>query len=176
MAAEAPEVEVVTPEGPAVAPGVAPAPVVPPALPVVPPAVPADTSGALTALPPFPADGDVDKTTINASTDAFLNGLSDLARSENDQGIKRQVQLFTVLAKVITTNGRLISHDLTQLTKETGKLAEFLQQDVTAGQSCFEELRTAISGFASQFESLKEALLLMSANSKTAAADEKDVR
>ena len=176
-AAEVPEVEVPAPaEAPAVVPGAAPAPIAPPALPDVPPAVPANTSGALTALPPFPADGDVDKVTINASTDAFLNGLVELATSENDQGIKRQVQLFTVLAKVVTTNGRLISHDLTQLTKETAKLAEFLQQDVTAGQSCFEELRKAISGFATQFESLKEALLLISANSKTAAADEKDVR
>ena len=168
MAAEAPEVEV-APEAPAVGPGAAPAPVLPPAL-------PADVSGALTALPPFASDGDVDKTTINASTDAFLNGLSDAARQENDPVVKRQIQLLTVVAKVITTNGRLISHDLTQLSKETGKLADFLQQDVKAGQSCFEELRTAVSGFASQFESLKEALRFMSANSKTAAADEKDVR
>ena len=180
MAAEAvetPEVEVHAPvEEPAVVPGATPAPNAPPALPDEQPAVPANSSGALTALPPFPADGDVDKVTINASTDAFLNGLVELATSENDQQVKRQVQLFTVLAKVVTTNGRLISHDLTQLTKETARLADFLQQDVTTGQSCFEELRKAIAGFATQFESLKEALLLISSNSKMAAAEEKDVR
>ena len=137
---------------------------------------PAALPSASTTLPPFPSDGDVDKATINASTDAFLNGSSEAGSQERDGNLQKQIKMMTVLAKVVTTNGRLISHDVSQLSRSVDKLAEFLKQDVETGQSCFESLKTAIANQANQFESLKEALLLLGANSKTAAAEEKSVR
>ena len=99
---------------------------------------PAALPSASTTLPPFPSDGDVDKATINASTDAFLNGSSEAGSQERDGNLQKQIKMMTVLAKVVTTNGRLISHDVSQLSRSVDKLAEFLKQDVETGQSCLE--------------------------------------
>ena len=71
-------------------------------------------------VPDLPPSGDVDVATINAATDAFINGMVQAVVEENDPRTKKNFQMWTVMGKLVTSNARLMSHHLVQVTN-TGR-------------------------------------------------------
>ena len=61
-------------------------------------------------VPDLPPSGDVDVATINAATDAFINGMVQAVVEEDDPRTKRNFQMWTVMGKLVTSNARLMSH------------------------------------------------------------------
>ena len=95
-------------------------------------------------VPDLPPSGDVDVATINAATDAFINGMVQAVVEEDDPRTKRNFQMWTVMGKLVTSNARLMSHHLVQVNERLDVLGEWLRKDCESGQSCFEETRVTI--------------------------------
>ena len=127
-------------------------------------------------VPEFPLSGDVDVATINAATDAFINGMVQAVGEENDPRVKKTFQMWTVMGKLVTSNARLLSHHLEQMNEKLDGLTEWMKKDCESGQSCFEETRVTMAEFAKKFDVLSESIKFMSATSKTSAHDEAEVK
>ena len=128
------------------------------------------------SVPELPPSGDVDVATINAATDAFINGMVQAVGEEDDPRVKRNFQMWTVMGKLVTSNARLLSHHLVQVNEKLDVLGEWLRKDCESGQSCFEETRVTMAEFAKKFDVLSESIKFMSATSKTSAHDEAEVK
>ena len=127
-------------------------------------------------VPDLPPSGDVDVATINAATDAFINGMVQAVVEENDPRTKKNFQMWTVMGKLVTSNARLMSHHLVQVNEKLDVLGEWLRKDCESGQSCFEETRVTMADFAKKFDVLSESIKFMSATSKTSAHEEAEVK
>ena len=127
-------------------------------------------------VPELPPSGDVDVATINAATDAFINGMVQAVGEEDDPRVKRNFQMWTVMGKLVTSNARLLSHHLVQMNEKLDGLSEWMKKDCESGQSCFEETRVGMADFAKKFDVLSESIKFMSATSKTSAHDEAEVK
>ena len=77
-------------------------------------------------VPDLPPSGDVDVATINAATDAFINGMVQAVVEEDDPRTKRNFQMWTVMGKLVTSNARLMSHHLVQVNEKLDVLGEWL--------------------------------------------------
>ena len=51
-------------------------------------------------VPDLPPSGDVDVATINAATDAFINGMVQAVVEENDPRTKKNFQMWTVMGNL----------------------------------------------------------------------------
>ena len=127
-------------------------------------------------VPELPPSGDVDVATINAATDAFINGMVQAVGEEDDPRVKKTFQMWTVMGKLVTSNARLLSHHLEQMNEKLDGLTEWMKKDCESGQSCFEETRVTMAEFAKKFDVLSESIKFMSATSKTSAHDEAEVK
>ena len=127
-------------------------------------------------VPDLPPSGDVDVATINAATDAFINGMVQAVVEEDDPRTKRNFQMWTVMGKLVTSNARLMSHHLVQVNEKLDVLGEWLRKDCESGQSCFEETRVTMADFAKKFDVLSESIKFLTATSKTSAHEEAEVK
>ena len=109
-------------------------------------------------VPEFPLSGDVDVATINAATDAFINGMVQAVGEENDPRVKKTFQMWTVMGKLVTSNACLLSHHLEQMNEKLDGLTEWMKKDCESGQSCFEETRGTMAEFAKKFDVLSESI------------------
>ena len=91
------------------------------------------------SVPELPPSGDVDVATINAATDAFINGMVQAVGEADDPRVKKTFQMWTVMGKLVTSNARLLSHHLEQMNEKLDGLTEWMKKDCESGQSCFEE-------------------------------------
>ena len=128
------------------------------------------------SVPELPPSGDVDVATINAATDAFINGMVQAVGEADDPRVKKTFQMWTVMGKLVTSNARLLSHHLEQMNEKLDGLTEWMKKDCESGQSCFEETRVTMAEFAKKFDVLSESIKFMSATSKTSAHDEAEVK
>ena len=99
-------------------------------------------------VPELPPTGDVDLATINVATDAFINGMAQSASEEGDPRMKKNLQMWTVMGKLVTSNARLLSHQLGQVNEKLDVLGKWLKKDCEMGQSCFEETRVTMANFS----------------------------
>ena len=127
-------------------------------------------------VPDLPTSGDVDVATINAATDAFINGMAQAVLEEDDPRMKRNFQMWTVMGKLVTSNARLLSHHLVQVNEKLDVLGEWLRKDCESGQSCFEETRVTMADFSKKFDILSESIKFLTATTKTSAHEEAEVK
>ena len=80
------------------------------------------------SVPELPPSGDVDVATINAATDAFINGMVQAVGEEDDPWVKRNFQMWTVMGKLVTSNARLLSHHLVQVNEKLDNLGEMVEE------------------------------------------------
>ena len=127
-------------------------------------------------VPELPPSGDVDVATINAATDAFINGMVQAVGEADDPRVKKTFQMWTVMGKLVTSNARLLSHHLEQMNEKLDGLTEWMKKDCESGQSCFEETRVTMADFAKKFDVLSESIKFLTATSKTSAHEEAEVK
>lgn len=116
---------------------------------------------------------DVSLATLNAATDAFINGMSEASRQEQGE-VKRSFQMMTVMGKLVTSNTRLLSHQLTQLERSWTTSVPGCRKIVNLVRAALK--RTTMANFAKQFEGLSDTTKAMTGSSKSVAYEEHEVK